>query len=229
MNPLVLQLITSFFMHKGKPNKVLGKLGPDVLGAVLESTFKDGAPNESTLDLITKLNGGKKKGMTAEQKKAMKFLSEGGAKRSTGAYVMHELVGPALAGGARTVGNTLALQYAAPAAAAQAAANGFQVNPAIAQGTVGGKIMSMAMPAAAAAHQGVAAAKGALATGIGNTIADTTMRAVNASKADDLMQRQTQNMMAQRTLSGVDSKPSEGEWNYMNQQMKAYNAAGGAS
>lgn len=229
MSPFVASLIASFFMRNGKPNKILGKLGQDTLGALLEETFKDGKPTMKTLETISKLNGGKKKGLSAQQKKAMEFLEKGGAKRDTGSYVMQDIIAPLLSGGAKTVGNALAAQYMAPAMAAQAAANGFQINPIVAQGTAGGRLMSMAIPAMAAAHQGAAAAKGTMATGLANTFANTVAQAANTARAENLMERQQKNMLAQRQLSGVDSRPSEGEWNYMNQQMKAYNKAAGGN
>lgn len=229
MNPVTMQILTMLFMKNGKPNKVLQKYGKDLLGSVIESTYENGKPGKDTLGLVTALNGGDKKKMTAAQKKALQFLEEGGAKRNKADWIAQDIALPGLAGAAKTVGNTLALQYAAPANAMSAAAEGFKVNPVIAQNTSGGRVLDMVMRGIAAAHQGTAAAKGALATGVTNTIANIANNVANTARTEDLMERQLKNSMAQRQLNGFESKPSEGEWNYMNQQMKAYNqaAAGG--
>ena len=55
-------LIKAFFTSKnGKPNKILEKMGPDVLSGLLQNTFKNKKPTQETLNLITALNNKKVK------------------------------------------------------------------------------------------------------------------------------------------------------------------------
>lgn len=219
MSPQIALLIAKMFMNsKGKPNKILSKLGKDTLGDILESTFKDGKPTMETLDAIKQLNGGKTPRATKEMKEAQKFLKEGGAKKDMGSYVLQDVIMPALSGATRTVGNVAALQQQVPAMALQAAADRMQVNPAVAQNTAGGKLLSMAMPMSAAAQSGIAAARGALASGIANTAADTIDHATNVARVNDELARQMQNTQAFQAAQSEPLKASQ--WDYMSEQLR---------
>lgn len=220
--------IAKMFMNsKGKPNKILEKLGEDTIGGILESTFKNGKPTMETLDVVTKLNGGKKSRPSKEVSAAREFLKKGGAKKDMSSYVLQDIVMPALSGATRTLGGVAALQQQVPAMAASAAANSMQTNPAIAQGTSGGRLMSMGVPAAAAAQSGLAAARGALASGIANAAADVADHATNVARADDTAARQMQNIQAFQASSAEPLKASQ--WDYMTEQLKQQGrqAAGG--
>lgn len=222
MSPVIMSLITSFFMKKGKPNKVLEKLGEDVVGGILEGTLKDGKPTMSTLNTISELNSKSKSSRPSkEQKDALKRLAENkDYSPQMKDYVLHDMIFPALSGGIRTLGNVATAQKmigpAAMAAVADSLKNKYTGNIGA---TTGGQVSNAVAAAIAPALHARKAADIAGIQGIANTTANV-MDKYSAHKAsEDAAARNRLYAKDAQTAAG-GSAATEAQTNLINQQLK---------
>ena len=188
MDPIVTALIKTFFTNKnGKPNKILEKMGPDVLSGLLQNTFKNEKPTQETLNLITALNSGKAK-QTKEQKEAIKRLNDPEAyKKGKGSWVLQDIISPLVSNSVRTLGNVAAIQAQIPGQAQAAAAEAARqsIDPRVLQGSMAAQAFNSNLAGQIAASSLLGQAKGALRKGLLDASAGTLEHATAVARAED--------------------------------------------
>ena len=221
MDPIVAALIKTFFTDKnGKPNKILEKMGPDVLSGLLQNTFKNEKPTQETLNLITALNSGKVK-QTKEQKEAIKRLNDPEAyKKGTGSWVLQDIISPLVSNSVRTLGNVAAIQAQIPgqaqAAAAEAARQG--IDPRVLQGSMAAQTYNSNLAGQVAASPLLGQAKGALRKGLLDASAATLEHATAVARAED--ERARMNQMINDKAVAYEEAPPAAYYDLLNRQAK---------
>lgn len=221
MDPMVTALIKTFFTSKnGKPNKILEKMGLDVLSGLLQNTFKNGKPTQETLNLITTLNNGKAK-QTKEQKEAIKRLNDPEAyKKGTGSWVLQDIISPLVSNSVRTLGNVAAIQAQIPgqaqAAAAEAARQG--IDPRVLQGSMAAQAFNSNLAGQTAASTLLGQAKGALRKGLLDASAGTLEHATAVSRAED--EKARMNQMINDKAAAYGEAPPAAYYDLLNRQAK---------
>lgn len=221
MDPIVAALIKTFFTNKnGKPNKILEKMGLDVLSGLLQNTFKDGKPTQETLNLITALNSGKVK-QTKEQKEAIKRLNDPEAyKKSTGSWVLQDIISPLVSNSVRTLGNVAAIQAQIPgqaqAAAAEAARQG--IDPRVLQGSMAAQTFNSNLAGQTAASPLLGQAKGTLRKGLLDASAATLEHATAVARAED--EKVRMNQMINDKAVAYGEAPPAAYYDLLNRQAK---------
>lgn len=221
MNPMVAALIKTFFTNKnGKPNKVLEKMGPDVLSGLLQNTFKNKKPTQETLNLITALNSGKVK-QTKEQKEAIKRLNDPEAyKKGKGSWVLQDIISPLVSNSVRTLGNVAAIQAQIPgqaqAAAAEAARQG--IDPRVLQGSMAAQAFNSNLAGQTAASTLLGQAKGALRKGLLDASAGTLEHATAVARAED--EKARMNQMINDKAVAYGEAPPAAYYDLLNRQAK---------
>lgn len=225
MDPIVTALIKAFFTSKnGKPNKVLEKMGPDVLSGLLQNTFKNKKPTQETLNLITALNSGKVK-QTKEQKEAqkeaIKRLNDPEAyKKGTGSWVLQDIISPLVSNSVRTLGNVAAIQAQIPgqaqAAAAEAARQG--IDPRVLQGSMAAQAFNSNLAGQTAASPLLGQAKGTLRKGLLDASAATLEHATTIARAED--ERARMNQMINDKAVAYGEAPPAAYYDLLNRQAK---------
>ena len=221
MDPIVAALIKTFFTDKnGKPNKILEKMGPDVLSGLLQNTFKNEKPTQETLNLITALNSGKVK-QTKEQKEAIKRLNDPEAyKKGTGSWVLQDIISPLVSNSVRTLGNVAAIQAQIPgqaqAAAAEAARQG--IDPRVLQGSMAAQTYNSNLAGQVAASPLLGQAKGALRKGLLDASAATLEHATAVARAED--ERARMNQMINDKAAAYGEAPPAAYYDLLNRQAK---------
>ena len=221
MDPIVAALIKTFFTNKnGKPNKILEKMGPDVLSGLLQNTFKNEKPTQETLNLITALNNGKAK-QTKEQKEAIKRLNDPEAyKKGTGSWVLQDIISPLVSNSIRTLGNVAAIQAQIPgqaqAAAAEAARQG--IDPRVLQGSMAAQACNANLAGQTAASPLLGQAKGALRKGLLDASAGTLEHATAVARAED--EKARMNQMINDKAVAYGEAPPAAYYDLLNRQAK---------
>ena len=221
MNPIVTALIKTFFTNKnGKPNKILEKMGPDVLSGLLQNTFKNGKPTQETLNLITALNSGKAK-QTKEQKEAIKRLNDPEAyKKGKGSWVLQDIISPLVSNSVRTLGNVAAIQAQIPGQAQAAAAEAARqsIDPRILQGSMAAQAFNSNLAGQTAASSLLGQAKGALRKGLLDASAGTLEHATAVARAED--EKARMNQMINDKAVAYGEAPPAAYYDLLNRQAK---------
>ena len=221
MNPIVTALIKTFFTNKnGKPNKILEKMGPDVLSGLLQNTFKNEKPTQETLNLITALNSGKAK-QTKEQKEAIKRLNDPEAyKKGKGSWVLQDIISPLVSNSVRTLGNVAAIQAQIPGQAQAAAAEAARqsIDPRVLQGSMAAQAFNSNLAGQIAASSLLGQAKGALRKGLLDTSAGTLERATAVARAED--EKVRMNQMINDKAVAYGEAPPAAYYDLLNRQAK---------
>ena len=221
MDPIVAALIKTFFTNKnGKPNKILEKMGPDVLSGLLQNTFKNEKPTQETLNLITALNSGKVK-QTKEQKEAIKRLNDPEAyKKGTGSWVLQDIISPLVSSSIRTLGNVAAIQAQIPgqAQAASAEAARQSIDPRVLQGSMAAQTFNSNLAGQTAASTLLGQAKGALRKGLLDASAGTLEHATAVARAED--ERVRMNQMINDKAAAYGEAPPAAYYDLLNRQAK---------
>ena len=221
MNPIVTALIKTFFTSKnGKPNKILEKMGPDVLSGLLQNTFKNGKPTQETLNLITALNSGKAK-QTKEQKEAIKRLNDPEAyKKGKGSWVLQDIISPLVSNSVRTLGNVAAIQAQIPGQAQAAAAEAARqsIDPRVLQGSMAAQAFNSNLAGQTAASSLLGQAKGALRKGLLDASAGTLEHATAVARAED--EKARMNQMINDKAVAYGEAPPAAYYDLLNRQAK---------
>lgn len=218
---MVTALIKTFFTSKnGKPNKILEKMGPDVLSGLLQNTFKNEKPTQETLNLITALNSGKVK-QTKEQKEAIKRLNDPDAyKKGKGSWVLQDIISPLVSNSVRTLGNVAAIQAQIPgqaqAAAAEAARQG--IDPRVLQGSMAAQAFNSNLAGQTAASTLLGQAKGTLRKGLLDASAATLEHATAVARAED--EKARMNQMINDKAAAYGEAPPAAYYDLLNRQAK---------
>lgn len=221
MDPIVAALIKTFFTNKnGKPNKILEKMGPDVLSGLLQNTFKNEKPTQETLNLITALNSGKVK-QTKEQKEAIKRLNDPEAyKKGKGSWVLQDIISPLVSNSVRTLGNVAAIQAQIPgqaqAAAAEVARQG--IDPRVLQGSMAAQAFNSNLAGQTAASTLLGQAKGTLRKGLLDASAATLEHATAVARAED--EKARMNQMINDKAAAYGEAPPAAYYDLLNRQAK---------
>ena len=221
MNPIVTALIKTFFTNKnGKPNKILEKMGPDVLSGLLQNTFKNEKPTQETLNLITALNSGKAK-QTKEQKEAIKRLNDPDAyKKGKGSWVLQDIISPLVSNSVRTLGNVAAIQAQIPGQAQAAAAEAARqsIDPRVLQGSMAAQAFNSNLAGQIAASSLLGQAKGALRKGLLDASAGTLEHATAVARAED--EKVRLNQMVNDKAVAYGEAPPAAYYDLLNRQAK---------
>ena len=221
MNPIVTALIKTFFTDKnGKPNKILEKMGPDVLSGLLQNTFKNEKPTQETLNLITALNSGKAK-QTKEQKEAIKRLNDPEAyKKGKGSWVLQDIISPLVSNSVRTLGNVAAIQAQIPGQAQAAAAEAARqsIDPRVLQGSMAAQAFNSNLAGQIAASSLLGQAKGALRKGLLDASAGTLEHATAVARAED--EKVRLNQMINDKAVAYGEAPPAAYYDLLNRQAK---------
>ena len=221
MNPIVTALIKTFFTNKnGKPNKILEKMGPDVLSGLLQNTFKNEKPTQETLNLITALNSGKAK-QTKEQKEAIKRLNDPEAyKKGKGSWVLQDIISPLVSNSVRTLGNVAAIQAQIPGQAQAAAAEAARqsIDPRVLQGSMAAQAFNSNLAGQIAASPLLGQAKGALRKGLLDASAATLEHATAVARAED--EKVRLNQMVNDKAAAYGEAPPAAYYDLLNRQAK---------
>ena len=221
MNPIVTALIKTFFTNKnGKPNKILEKMGPDVLSGLLQNTFKNEKPTQETLNLITALNSGKAK-QTKEQKEAIKRLNDPEAyKKGNGSWVLQDIISPLVSNSVRTLGNVAAIQAQIPGQAQAAAAEAARqsIDPRVLQGSMAAQAFNSNLAGQTAASSLLGQAKGALRKGLLDASAGTLEHATAVARAED--EKVRLNQMINDKAVAYGEAPPAAYYDLLNRQAK---------
>ena len=222
MNPKVTALlIKAFFTSKnGKPNKILEKMGPDVLSGLLQNTFKNEKPTQETLNLITALNSGKAK-QTKEQKEAIKRLNDPEAyKKGKGSWVLQDIISPLVSNSVRTLGNVAAIQAQIPGQAQAAAAEAARqsIDPRVLQGSMAAQAFNSNLAGQIAASPLLGQAKGALRKGLLDASAATLEHATTIARAED--EKARMNQMINDKAAAYGEAPPAAYYDLLNRQAK---------
>ena len=221
MDPIVTALIKAFFTSKnGKPNKVLEKMGPDVLSGLLQNTFKNEKPTQETLNLITALNSGKAK-QTKEQKEAIKRLNDPDAyKKGKGSWVLQDIISPLVSNSVRTLGNVAAIQAQIPGQAQAAAAEAARqsIDPRVLQGSMAAQAFNSNLAGQIAASSLLGQAKGALRKGLLDASAGTLEHATAVARAED--EKVRLNQMINDKAAAYGEAPPAAYYDLLNRQAK---------
>ena len=221
MNPIVTALIKTFFTNKnGKPNKILEKMGPDVLSGLLQNTFKNEKPTQETLNLITALNSGKAK-QTKEQKEAIKRLNDPEAyKKGKGSWVLQDIISPLVSNSVRTLGNVAAIQAQIPGQAQAAAAEAARqsIDPRVLQGSMAAQAFNSNLAGQTAASSLLGQAKGALRKGLLDASAGTLEHATAVARAED--EKVRLNQMINDKAVAYGEAPPAAYYDLLNRQAK---------
>ena len=221
MNPIVTALIKTFFTNKnGKPNKILEKMGPDVLSGLLQNTFKNEKPTQETLNLITALNSGKAK-QTKEQKEAIKRLNDPDAyKKGKGSWVLQDIISPLVSNSVRTLGNVAAIQAQIPGQAQAAAAEAARqsIDPRVLQGSMAAQAFNSNLAGQTAASSLLGQAKGALRKGLLDASAGTLEHATAVARAED--EKVRLNQMINDKAVAYGEAPPAAYYDLLNRQAK---------
>lgn len=221
MNPIVTALIKTFFTNKnGKPNKILEKMGPDVLSGLLQNTFKNKKPTQETLNLITALNSGKAK-QTKEQKEAIKRLNDPDAyKKGKGSWVLQDIISPLVSNSVRTLGNVAAIQAQIPGQAQAAAAEAARqsIDPRVLQGSMAAQAFNSNLAGQIAASSLLGQAKGALRKGLLDASAGTLEHATAVARAED--EKVRLNQMISDKAAAYGEAPPAAYYDLLNRQAK---------
>ena len=221
MDPMVAALIKTFFTNKnGKPNKILEKMGPDVLSGLLQNTFKNEKPTQETLNLITALNSGKVK-QTKEQKEAIKRLNDPEAyKKGKGSWVLQDIISPLVSNSVRTLGNVAAIQAQIPgqAQAASAEAARQSIDPRVLQGSMAAQAFNSNLAGQTAASTLLGQAKGALRKGLLDASAGTLEHATAVARAED--EKARMNQMINDKAVAYGEAPPAAYYDLLNRQAK---------
>lgn len=221
MDPITTALIRTFFTSKnGQPNKVLEKMGLDVVSGLLQNTYKDGKPTQETLNLITNLNNRKVK-QTKEQKEAIQRLNDPDAyKKSKGSWVLQDIISPLVSSSTRALGNVAAIQAQIPgqahAAAAEAARQG--IDPRVLQGSMAAQTFNSNLAGQTAASTLLGQAKGALRKGLLDASAGTLEHATAVARAEDEKARMNQ-MINDKAIAYGEAPPAA-YYDLLNRQAK---------
>ena len=218
---MVTALIKTFFTNKnGKPNKILEKMGPDVLSGLLQNTFKNEKPTQETLNLITALNSRKAK-QTKEQKEAIKRLNDPDAyKKGTGSWVLQDIISPLVSNSVRTLGNVAAIQAQIPgqAQAASAEAARQSIDPRVLQGSMAAQAFNSNLAGQVAASPLLGQAKGALRKGLLDASAATLEHATAVARAED--EKARMNQMINDKAAAYGEAPPAAYYDLLNRQAK---------
>ena len=221
MNPIVTALIKTFFTNKnGKPNKILEKMGPDVLSGLLQNTFKNEKPTQETLNLITALNSGKAK-QTKEQKEAIKRLNDPEAyKKGKGSWVLQDIISPLVSSSVRTLGNVAAIQAQIPGQAQAAAAEAARqsIDPRVLQGSMAAQAFNSNLAGQIAASSLLGQAKGTLRKGLLDASAGTLEHATAVARAED--EKVRLNQMINDKAVAYGEAPPAAYYDLLNRQAK---------
>ena len=221
MDPIVTALIKTFFTSKnGKPNKILEKMGPDVLSGLLQNTFKNEKPTQETLNLITALNSGKAK-QTKEQKEAIKRLNDPEAyKKGKGSWVLQDIISPLVSNSIRTLGNVAAIQAQIPGQAQAAAAEVARqsIDPRVLQGSMAAQTFNSNLAGQTAASTLLGQAKGALRKGLLDASAGTLEHATAVARAED--EKVRLNQMVNDKAAAYGEAPPAAYYDLLNRQAK---------
>ena len=221
MDPMVTALIKTFFTNKnGKPNKILEKMGPDVLSGLLQNTFKNKKPTQETLNLITALNSGKAK-QTKEQKEAIKRLNDPDAyKKGKGSWVLQDIISPLVSNSVRTLGNVAAIQAQIPGQAQAAAAEAARqsIDPRVLQGSMAAQAFNSNLAGQIAASSLLGQAKGALRKGLLDASAGTLEHATAVARAED--EKGRLNQMINDKAAAYGEAPPAAYYDLLNRQAK---------
>ena len=221
MNPIVTALIKTFFTDKnGKPNKILEKMGPDVLSGLLQNTFKNEKPTQETLNLITALNSGKAK-QTKEQKEAIKRLNDPEAyKKGKGSWVLQDIISPLVSNSVRTLGNVAAIQAQIPGQAQAAAAEAARqsIDPRVLQGSMAAQAFNSNLAGQIAASPLLGQAKGTLRKGLLDASAATLEHATAVARAED--EKVRLNQMINDKAVAYGEAPPAAYYDLLNRQAK---------
>lgn len=221
MDPIVTALIKTFFTNKnGKPNKILEKMGPDVLSGLLQNTFKNEKPTQETLNLITALNSGKAK-QTKEQKEAIKRLNDPDAyKKGKGSWVLQDIISPLVSNSVRTLGNVAAIQAQIPGQAQAAAAEAARqsIDPRVLQGSMAAQAFNSNLAGQIAASSLLGQAKGALRKGLLDASAGTLEHATAVARAED--EKVRLNQMINDKAAAYGEAPPAAYYDLLNRQAK---------
>ena len=221
MDPIVAALIKTFFTNKnGKPNKILEKMGPDVLSGLLQNTFKNEKPTQETLNLITALNSGKAK-QTKEQKEAIKRLNDPEAyKKGNGSWVLQDIISPLVSNSVRTLGNVAAIQAQIPGQAQAAAAEAARqsIDPRVLQGSMAAQAFNSNLAGQTAASSLLGQAKGALRKGLLDASAGTLEHATAVARAED--EKARMNQMINDKAAAYGEAPPAAYYDLLNRQAK---------
>ena len=221
MNPIVTALIKTFFTNKnGKPNKILEKMGPDVLSGLLQNTFKNEKPTQETLNLITALNSGKAK-QTKEQKEAIKRLNDPDAyKKGKGSWVLQDIISPLVSNSVRTLGNVAAIQAQIPGQAQAAAAEAARqsIDPRVLQGSMAAQAFNSNLAGQIAASPLLGQAKGTLRKGLLDASAGTLEHATAVARAED--EKARMNQMINDKAVAYGEAPPAAYYDLLNRQAK---------
>ena len=221
MKPIVTALIKTFFTSKnGKPNKILEKMGPDVLSGLLQNTFKNEKPTQETLNLITALNSGKAK-QTKEQKEAIKRLNDPEAyKKGKGSWVLQDIISPLVSNSVRTLGNVAAIQAQIPGQAQAAAAEAARqsIDPRVLQGSMAAQAFNSNLAGQIAASSLLGQAKGALRKGLLDASAGTLEHATAVARAED--EKVRLNQMINDKAVAYGEAPPAAYYDLLNRQAK---------
>ena len=221
MDPIVTALIKTFFTSKnGKPNKILEKMGPDVLSGLLQNTFKNGKPTQETLNLITNLNNKKVK-QTKEQKEAIKRLNDPEAyKKGKGSWVLQDIISPLVSNSIRTLGNVAAIQAQIPGQAQAAAAEVARqsIDPRVLQGSMAAQTFNSNLAGQTAASTLLGQAKGALRKGLLDASAGTLEHATAIARAED--EKARMNQMINDKAAAYGEAPPAAYYDLLNRQAK---------
>ena len=221
MDPIVTALIKTFFTSKnGKPNKILEKMGPDVLSGLLQNTFKNEKPTQETLNLITALNSGKAK-QTKEQKEAIKRLNDPEAyKKGKGSWVLQDIISPLVSNSVRTLGNVAAIQAQIPGQAQAAAAEAARqsIDPRVLQGSMAAQAFNSNLAGQIAASSLLGQAKGALRKGLLDASAGTLEHATAVARAED--EKGRLNQMINDKAAAYGEAPPAAYYDLLNRQAK---------
>lgn len=221
MDPMTTALIKTFFTSKnGKPNKILEKMGFDVLSGLLQNTFKNGKPTQETLDLITNLNNKKVK-QTKEQKEAIKRLNDPEAyKKGKGSWVLQDIISPLVSNSIRTLGNVAAIQAQIPGQAQAAAAEVARqsIDPRVLQGSMAAQTFNSNLAGQTAASTLLGQAKGALRKGLLDASAGTLEHATAVARAED--EKARMNQMINDKAAAYGEAPPAAYYDLLNRQAK---------
>ena len=221
MDPITTALIKTFFTSKnGKPNKILEKMGFDVLSGLLQNTFKNGKPTQETLNLITNLNNKKVK-QTKEQKEAIKRLNDPEAyKKGKGSWVLQDIISPLVSNSVRTLGNVAAIQAQIPGQAQAAAAEVARqsIDPRVLQGSMAAQTFNSNLAGQTAASTLLGQAKGALRKGLLDASAGTLEHATAVARAED--EKARMNQMINDKAAAYGEAPPAAYYDLLNRQAK---------
>lgn len=221
MDPMTTALIKTFFTSKnGKPNKILEKMGFDVLSGLLQNTFKNGKPTQETLNLITNLNNKKVK-QTKEQKEAIKRLNDPEAyKKGKGSWVLQDIISPLVSNSIRTLGNVAAIQAQIPGQAQAVAAEAARqsIDPRVLQGSMAAQTFNSNLAGQTAASTLLGQAKGALRKGLLDASAGTLEHATAVARAED--EKARMNQMINDKAAAYGEAPPAAYYDLLNRQAK---------